>query len=87
MDEAHEEAIAALAELQNHQLSIIRLSEPISATNTTKRSSDVSADTFENPSPASLAADLTHYKARSYKPNCISSVSDKVAGTFLQIAL
>ncbi|KAI9927917.1 hypothetical protein AWENTII_012422 [Aspergillus wentii] len=50
------------------QLAILRISEPISAigeitdrTNSpSKRGSDVS--TLDNPSPASLEADLTHYK-------------------------
>ncbi|MCJ1301149.1 hypothetical protein MMC08_003948 [Hypocenomyce scalaris] len=65
MAKDHEETLAALSNLQNQELSIIRLSEPISATHapiTAKRSSDVSTDAFENPSPASLDADLGHYK-------------------------
>ncbi|KAL2868417.1 uncharacterized protein BJX67DRAFT_350730 [Aspergillus lucknowensis] len=49
------------------QLSIVRISEPIFSPDTessdsspSKRHSDVSA--FDNPTPASLEADLTHYK-------------------------
>jgi hypothetical protein len=52
----------ALAELQSRELSIIRLSEPLSSADPAKRSSDAS-DELENPSPSTLAADLEHYKA------------------------
>ncbi|MCJ1421231.1 hypothetical protein MMC32_007593 [Xylographa parallela] len=65
MVHSYEEIIYALSELQSQELSIIRLSEPISAANAPdapKRTSDVSSDAFEDPSPASLAADLGHYK-------------------------
>lgn len=65
MSSHHEEVAAVLADLQSHELSILRLSEPIAALNTpdaSNRTSDVSTDAFENPSPASLAADLSHYK-------------------------
>jgi hypothetical protein len=48
-------------------LAIIRISEPISSSDAeksnsspSKRTSDVSA--IDNPTPASLEADLTHYK-------------------------
>ena len=58
-----------LRALQSRDLSIIRLSEPLAIPQTQplsaqKRSSDVSVSTesFDNPSPASLAADLSHYK-------------------------
>ncbi|KAL9636567.1 MAG: hypothetical protein Q9164_002740 [Protoblastenia rupestris] len=51
-----------LRALQEPSLSIIRLSEPISAAPTSQRSSDVSSSAFDNPSPASLEADLSHYK-------------------------
>ncbi|EAW09290.1 uncharacterized protein ACLA_034930 [Aspergillus clavatus NRRL 1] len=51
----------------NTRLAIIRISEPISSSNVenynpspSKRRSDVSV--IDNPSPASLEADLTHYK-------------------------
>ncbi|KAL8688477.1 MAG: hypothetical protein Q9224_004872, partial [Gallowayella concinna] len=65
--------LAALSELQAQPLSIIRLSESISSTtdqpinNPNARTSDISnsALTTEDPSqptPASLAADLSHYR-------------------------
>ena len=60
---------AVLAELrQSESLSIIRLREaiyPEDPQNAQKRNSgvsDVSASAFENTTPASLEADLTHYK-------------------------
>ena len=59
--------LSQLKTLQKQELSIIRLSEPISvsnAPNIPNRESDVSADAFENPSPAGLANDLEHYKVR-----------------------
>lgn len=68
MSPSHGKTIAALSTLQSQDLSIIRLSEPISlphAPLTVKRSSEVSTDAFANPSPASLEADLSHYKVRS----------------------
>lgn len=57
-----ENVIQGLRALQDSSLHIIRLSEPISATPTSHRTSDVSASAFENPSPESLEADLSHYK-------------------------
>lgn len=51
-----------LRALQTEPLSIVKLSEPISATATSHRTSDVSTTAFDNPSPASLEADLSHYK-------------------------
>jgi hypothetical protein len=60
-----EEVLSKFSELQeSHELSIIKISEPISVANdaTGNRSSDISADALENPSPATLEADLTHYK-------------------------
>ena len=57
--------IQGLRALQGKQLSIIKLSEPINASGTSSRTSDVSTSSFENPSPASLEADLIHYKVRS----------------------
>ncbi|MCJ1285406.1 hypothetical protein MMC26_004746 [Xylographa opegraphella] len=65
MPQSYEDILYTLSELQSRELSIIRLSEPISAAyapGAPKRTSDVSSDAFENPSPASLAADLGHYK-------------------------
>lgn len=69
-------ALAKLQQLQKEhedpkkQLAILRISEPIASASDvevpnrspSKRSSDVSADPYENPTPASLEADLTHYK-------------------------
>ena len=53
-------------------LSIIRISEPISTESSdetsAKRTSDVSTDAFDNPTPASLEADLTHYKVLLFDP-------------------
>ena len=54
--------LQGLRSLQDSSLSIIRLSEPISATPTSHRTSDVSTSAFDNPSPESLEADLSHYK-------------------------
>ena len=58
--------IQGLRALQEEPLSIIRLSEPISTSATSHRTSDASEAAFDNPSPASLEADLTHYKVFSY---------------------
>ena len=55
-------AIQGLRAFQSTPLSLIRLSEPIGASATSTRSSDASALGFDNPSLASLEADLTHYK-------------------------
>lgn len=56
------------------QLNILRISEPIFSPDSdtrrsspSKRRSDVS--TFETPTPASLEADLTHYKVRTCSPD------------------
>ncbi|KAL6713516.1 hypothetical protein ACLMJK_008981 [Lecanora helva] len=57
-----ENVIQGLRALQQEQLSIIKLSEPISASTASNRTSDVSASALDNPSPASLEADLIHYK-------------------------
>jgi hypothetical protein len=49
----------------SHELSIIKLGEPLAAplkNQSGDRRSDVSADVFDNPTPASLEADLEHYK-------------------------
>lgn len=58
----HAQILANFSSLQDQPLSIISLSEPISASHTANRNSNVSTDAFENPSPASLEADLSHYK-------------------------
>ncbi|CZT46577.1 uncharacterized protein RSE6_07024 [Rhynchosporium secalis] len=66
MAQSHEDILGTLLEVQNgHELSIIKLSEPVSGQlkqNAKERTSDVSADVFEAPTPASLEADLAHYK-------------------------
>ena len=61
-----ENVLQGLRSLQDSSLSIIRLSEPISATPTSHRTSDVSTSAFDNPSPESLEADLSHYKVHTY---------------------
>ncbi|KAH7317654.1 hypothetical protein BKA65DRAFT_599662 [Rhexocercosporidium sp. MPI-PUGE-AT-0058] len=67
MAQSHEDILETLLEVQNgHELSIIKLSEPVSGqlkqNGVKERTSDVSTDVFENPTPASLEADLAHYK-------------------------
>lgn len=66
MARSHEDVLEALLESQNScEFSILKLSEPIAGPlkkSHGERTSDVSADVFENPSPASLEADLAHYK-------------------------
>ncbi|CAG8972097.1 hypothetical protein HYALB_00011229 [Hymenoscyphus albidus] len=50
---------------KSQELSIIKLSEPLAAPlkiQSGERTSDVSADVLNNPTPASLEADLAHYK-------------------------
>ncbi len=68
MSNPHEDVLATLSEVQNsHEFSIIKLSEPVSGPlkqNSGERTSDVSADVFDNPTPASLEEDLAHYKVR-----------------------
>ncbi|EED13764.1 conserved hypothetical protein [Talaromyces stipitatus ATCC 10500] len=70
------EALQKIQELQNGQdaesniLAILRISEPITSSldvdgiprSPSKRASDASIVSDENPTPASLEADLTHYK-------------------------
>lgn len=72
-------ALAKVQQLQkgqdgpNSHLAIIRISEPITSAldiaelkrSPSKRTSDASADALDNPTPASLEADLTHYKVRT----------------------
>ncbi|KAL9607120.1 MAG: hypothetical protein Q9167_007938 [Letrouitia subvulpina] len=62
MASTHTEILQNIKDLQTESLSIIRISEPVSASHPNKRSSDASSDVFESPSPASLEADLAHYK-------------------------
>ena len=67
MPQSHQQVLELLLESQrSHEFSILKISEPISGPSkqiSKERASDVSADIFENPSPASLEADLAHYKA------------------------
>lgn len=65
------DGLSALSDLQSQPLSIIRLSEPIfnpsnASSNNNPRTSDISTSCFTDdtthPTPASLAADLTHYR-------------------------
>lgn len=56
------ETLNALSSLQEQPLNIIRLSEPFSAPQSSTRTSDASNSALDNPSPASLEADLAHYK-------------------------
>lgn len=67
MAQSYEEVLSALKVAQEkHELSIIKLSEPITATVASgTRTSDVSADALESASPESLEADLSHYKVRT----------------------
>lgn len=58
--------LAQVQSTQKHdeELSILRISEPIAATAAapSKRTSDISADGYDTPTPASLEEDLSHYK-------------------------
>jgi hypothetical protein len=69
MARSHERVLQEILELKNGQeLSIIKLSEPVGGSvqqNPGQRTSDVSAEGSENPTPASLEADLAHYKVFS----------------------
>ncbi|KAJ3528555.1 hypothetical protein NM208_g10149 [Fusarium decemcellulare] len=60
------EALEALDQIQStRQISIIKLSEPISSStpqDARQRTSDASNSSLDAPTPASLAADLAHYK-------------------------
>jgi hypothetical protein len=66
MARSHKDVLEELLKSQSsNELSILKLSEPVSGSlkqNQGERTSDVSADAFENPTPASLEADLAHYK-------------------------
>jgi hypothetical protein len=77
---SYEEIYRALDETKNKELSIIKISEPIStAINQAAgtRTSDVS-DAFECPTPSSLEADLSHYKvfiSSTIGTKCIANFS------------
>jgi hypothetical protein len=66
MASSHEVTLQSLLKSQSsYELSILKLSEPLSGhlkQTSGERTSDISADVFENPTPASLEADLAHYK-------------------------
>ncbi|KAJ5248311.1 hypothetical protein N7524_012271 [Penicillium chrysogenum] len=73
MTDSSPEALAALQQLEQNgklkdRLAIIRISDPISTEvggsypSPSKRSSDASLSNFDDPTPASLEADLSHYK-------------------------
>lgn len=78
------------------QLAIIRISEPISDVGSyyspSKRGSDVSVSNLNDPTPASLEADLTHYKVRArsptpakqWHPNAVTDSVMCVPGTVFQ---
>ena len=62
-----EKVLRSLGELQNnHEVSIIKISEPITSAipqdGNNVRTSDVSNSSMDAPTPASLEADLAHYK-------------------------
>lgn len=81
-------ALQGLRALQGEPLSIIKLSEPISASTTSHRTSDVSTSALENPSPASLEADLSHYKVHIMSQlNLHRNHSLRPPGTLLQTPL
>lgn len=70
MAKSPEKVLESVLKIQNgRQLSIIKLSEPVAGPlkQTGERTSDVSADVFDNPTPASLEADLDHYKVGYFK--------------------
>lgn len=65
MADVYGDTLSALKELQTEELSIIKISKPISTASlqdTTVRTSDASQDAFESPTPTSLQDDLSHYK-------------------------
>lgn len=74
MAPSHEKVLRDLLKSQSsYEFSILKLSEPIAGAlkkDSSDRISDAS-DVFENPSPASLEADLAHYKV-SYPLQYIS---------------
>ncbi|KAL2888021.1 putative 60s ribosomal protein l37 protein [Ceratocystis lukuohia] len=59
------EILHELEQLQNQSLSILKLSEPITAsasTSSSNRRSDASSTSLDAPTPSSLEADLAHYR-------------------------
>ncbi|KAH8648534.1 hypothetical protein BX600DRAFT_517913 [Xylariales sp. PMI_506] len=65
-------ALATLKSLSSQEINILKLSEPISSTiasannaaasSNAQRTSDISTSSLDAPTPASLEADLTHYR-------------------------
>jgi hypothetical protein len=90
MAQSHDEILETLLDAQNsHELSIIKLSEPISGSlkqNGAERTSDVSAEVFENPTPASLEADLAHYKVCLHSSVKVYFI-DTFIGTLLETSI
>lgn len=66
MANSHEDALQALLDFQQGQeLSIIKISNPISASisqGSGPRESNVSGQSLDDATPATLEADLAHYK-------------------------
>ena len=64
--ETTQEALDTLSALQSQSLSIIRLSEPLLSPSLSQNSPASSGAALEIPSPASLEADLNHYKVSRF---------------------
>ena len=77
------ETLVNLAALQEQPLSIIRLSEPVGAPQTAPRTSDVSNSALDNPTPASLEADLSHYKVLTLSEYAVGDRHSRSQGTIL----
>ncbi|OQE38625.1 hypothetical protein PENCOP_c008G05248 [Penicillium coprophilum] len=95
MTNSSSEALAALRQLEENgdlkeRLAIIRISEPISTEvggsypSPSKRTSDVSVSNFDDPTPASLEADLSHYKVRAMSPNTANELFSKLRFSYLE---
>jgi ACT domain-containing protein len=79
MSHVYGDSLSVLKELETLELSIIKISRPISAAtfqDTTVRKSDASQDTFESPTPTSLQDDLSHYKVRYIQSSSIGATTD-----------
>ena len=74
------------SDVQNKELSIIRLSSTIASFSVPEfpeRTSDMSSGMLENPAPASLVADLNHYKVPDSSHLRDASLTCGCPGTFL----
>ncbi|KAI9813875.1 MAG: hypothetical protein M1832_006087, partial [Thelocarpon impressellum] len=87
-----EQTLATLAELQAaRELSIIGLGEPIAPPPEARtqadgaRSSDASADAADSPSPATLEADLAHYKVRHLRLALVQARADEEKELFSKL--